>query len=99
MEREPWRIHARSGYAGIGVGFLLMFWFFHVACFLVALFFAANEIRTILVSGPLLSVLGLFVAAISFSLSSRAGVLIGLSTPALCLFLLVLIAGLHLAHQ
>jgi hypothetical protein len=71
-------------------------WVIHATCFLVALAFAANEIRTVLVSGPLLSVLGLFVAAVSFTLSYRAGVIAGLSTPALCLFLFVLIAALRL---
>jgi hypothetical protein len=99
VERESWRIYRRSGYAPVGGVFLRIFWVVHALCFSVAMVIATSEIHTIVVSGPLLSVLGLFVAAISFSHSSRVGVIAGLSTPALCLFLFVLIAGLQLGPR
>lgn len=79
-----------------GVLALRIVWAAHVVCYLLALGVAVFELRTIVVSGPLLSLLGLVVAGVSLAASYRLGVVAALTTPALCLFLFLLIAGLQL---
>jgi hypothetical protein len=66
----------------------------HGLAILGALGAAFLEVETILLGGPLISLLGLYVAALGLHRSFRQGVAAGLSAVGFSLFILLLISGL-----
>jgi hypothetical protein len=101
--RAPWharrraeRLRWRSPHGNPGVVAVHVLWMVHVTAIWVALLIAGYEIRTVLSSGPLLAILGVVVAGVSLSQSYRAGAIGAMLTPAVCLFLFLLIALLQL---
>jgi hypothetical protein len=78
---------------------ILIIWIAQFLASFAAAFFANCDLRSVLFSGPVLSLLGLLFASASLSRRSWSYLILGLSAPSICALCAFLIAAFRLGPQ